>query len=167
MSYFPDMGTVTLAAAGPHVRAVGWLDADYPYATGTRLPAGFTVRLQAFATDWATSARRLGLQTFLGFHECEFCSDAAGCGSFGVPAGDVLFVAPDMVGHYVAAHRYLPPEEFVAAVLETPAFGSPDYAALVERFLDVPILEEDHERIEDAVRSWVLRRRSRNRQIRV
>ena len=46
MSFFPDLGTVTMAAAGPHVRAIGWLDVDYPYETGKRLPVGFVGRLQ-------------------------------------------------------------------------------------------------------------------------
>lgn len=157
MSYFPDMGTATMAAAGPHVRAVGWLDADYPYPIGTA-PPDFRVRLKAFAADWSTSARLLHLQTFLGGHDCEFCRGITGFGCFAIPAGDILFVAPDMVSHYVERHGYLPPEEFVAAVLQTPAFGSPQYASLVERFRDLPISEEDHLRIGDAVQSWSDRR---------
>lgn len=162
MSFFPDLGTVTMAAAGPHVRAIGWLDVDYPYETGKRLPVGFVGRLQTCAEDWATSAKLLGLQTFLGCHDCEFCRDVAGFGSFGIPAGDILFVAPDMVGHYVAAHRYVPPDEFIAAVLEAPAFGSAMYAALVERFRNIPISVEDDERIGEAVQSWVHRMRARD-----
>jgi hypothetical protein len=161
VSYFPDLGTVTMATAGPHVRAIGWLDADYPYPTGRRLPAGFTAHLHACAGDWTRSARLLGLQTFLGWHSCEFCTEAIGFGSFGIPADDILFVAPDMVGHYVATHRYMPPEEFIMAVLQAPAFDSPRYAALVERFRNLPISEEDHERIGEASQSWVRRMRAR------
>jgi hypothetical protein len=166
VSYFPDLGTVTMAAAGPHVRAIGWLDGDYPYPICGRLAAGLTARLHAFAGDWSTSAKLLGLQTFLGCHTCEFCSEAIGFGCFGIPAGDILFVAPDMVGHYVAVHRYMPPEEFVEAVLQTPVFGSPKYAALIECFRNAPIVEEDHVRIDEAVRSWMLRMRTRQRAMR-
>ena len=86
-----------------------------------------------------------------------------GFGCFAIPAGDLLFVAPDMVSHYVEVHGYLPPEEFVTAVLQTPALGSPQYAALVERFRDFPISEEDHLRIGDAVQSWSDRLKARTR----
>src|SRR5438874_9017018 len=51
--------------------------------------------------------------------------------AIGVPGEDCLFVAPEMVAHYVDAHQYRPPEEFVEAVLECPDLGTPAYAAAV------------------------------------
>ena len=51
-----------------------------------------------------------------GCHSCDFCGKALGFGSFGVPAGDKLYYAPDMIAHYVEQHDYDPPAEFIAAV---------------------------------------------------
>src|SRR6266566_3918195 len=119
MTYFPDMGTVTMVAAGSHVRAVGWLDSEHAFPQGDP-PARFPEKLETFVGDWVESARLLGFPTFLGMHKCEFCGDAVGVGDFGVPSGPLLFVAPILVLHYVRVHRYLPPREFVDAVLVSP-----------------------------------------------
>ena len=70
----------------------------------------------------------------MGFHSCEFCENALGVRNLGVPAGDVLFVAPEMVCHYVEQHGYLPPAEFVAAVLASPLPGTPQYTEAVAGF---------------------------------
>jgi hypothetical protein len=35
-----------------------------------------------------------------------------------------VYAAPDLIGHYVEAHGYCPPEEFIAAVLGGPEPGS-------------------------------------------
>ena len=71
MTFFPDMGNITMAAAGPHVRAIGWLDRDHQFPQGRPAP-GFLDRLQEFTDHWGESARVLNLQLFLGGHMCEF-----------------------------------------------------------------------------------------------
>jgi hypothetical protein len=50
-----------------------------------------------------------------------------GIGNFGVPSGDLLFVAPEMVVHYIEQHGYRPPAEFVAAVFRSPLPDTEDY----------------------------------------
>ena len=44
-----------------------------------------------------------------------------------------ILVAPSLVLHYIDAHQYLPPAEFISAVLRCPEVGSPEYVrALLE-----------------------------------
>jgi hypothetical protein len=135
MTFYPDLGNETQAAAGVVIRAVGWLHADHPYPRGD-VPAAFVDRLQQFADHWAESTQTLGLPMFLGWHDCELCSGGPrGSGNFGVPAGDVLFVAPELIVHYVQAHGYAPPRAFIDAVMASPLPGTQEYQAAVAKFL--------------------------------
>ena len=133
MSFFPDMGRESLVASGDHVRAVGWLHPDYPYTRG-EVPARFLARLKEFAARSGDSAEALAFGWFCGLHTCEFCEQAHGIGNFGVPSGDLLFVAPEMVVHYVERHGYRPPAEFVDAVLRSPLPDSEEYQLVTEPF---------------------------------
>jgi hypothetical protein len=51
-----------------------------------------------------------------------------------VPGGDLLFVAPEMVMHYIEQHGYRPPAEFVAAVLRSPLPDTEEYQIIMEPF---------------------------------
>ena len=133
MTFFPDMGTITMVAAGSHVRAVGWLDRDHEFTQGD-VPARFVGRLKQFVGLWQESARVLGFPTFLGIHLCDFCGDEYGSGDFGVPWGEVLFVAPVLIDHYVTCHGCRPPADFVKAVTELPPPGTWRYWRRVRRF---------------------------------
>jgi hypothetical protein len=133
MSFFPDMGRKSLVAAGDHVRAIGWLHPDHPYTKG-EVPAGFVARLKEFAARSGKSAGALYFGAFGGFHMCEFCGRARGISNFGVPSGDLLFVAPEMVVHYIQQHGYCPPAEFLAAVLRSPLPDREEYQIITEPF---------------------------------
>ena len=100
MSFFPDMGHESMVAAGDHVRAVGWLHPDHPFSKG-EVPAEFLARLKEFVRLSSDSADALYLGAFGGFHTCEFCGQAHGIQNFGVPSGEMLYVAPEMVVHYI------------------------------------------------------------------
>jgi hypothetical protein len=72
---------------------------------------------------------------FRGGMTCSWCV-AAGLESPGpvwsqenlfVPGTGVVFVAPGGIVHYVEAHSYLPPQEFVEAVLRCPDLSSEEY----------------------------------------
>ena len=110
--------------------AVGWLEPGFPYARGP-VPPAFAARLREFARRWGESIEALDGSVSMGFHTCGFCGKAHGSGTFGVPAGDTLYWCPELVAHYVEAHGYAPPTEFVAAVLASPLPGTPEYAAAV------------------------------------
>lgn len=133
MSWYQDMGHESMVAVGDHVRAVGWLSSACPFPRG-ELPAEFVTRLLEFVRRADHSSEVLGFPAFGGWHDCEFCGQARGYGNFGVPSGPLLFVAPEMLGHYVQQHEYAPPPEFVAAVLSSPLPGTPEYQAATAEF---------------------------------
>jgi hypothetical protein len=142
MSFFPDMGGETMIAAGDHVRAIGWLHPDHEYPRGV-VPAECVARLREFVRLAGHCAEALYLPLCMGFHTCEFCQQAHGIRNLGVPAGDVLFVAPEMVAHYVEQHGYAPPPEFVAAVMESPLPGTSEYQDAVERFRQIHLRQRE------------------------
>src|SRR5687768_10894017 len=119
MSFFRDMSTTTMVDAGDHVRAVGWLCREEPFTRGVVSPE-FVERLREFARRWGESTEALGWGVFMGVHTCEFCHACVGFGNFGVPRDAKLFVAPDLIVHYVEAHQYAPPIEFIDAVVHSP-----------------------------------------------
>ena len=117
----------------PEGFAIGWLDKEHSYNQG-EVPSNFLDRLWNFCYDPPVF--------FLGFHECPFCDNPP----FGLPAshngqeitlgsGDMwvfgnngrYYVAPNLIYHYVAAHHYCPPEEFIEAVMHSPLPGSDEY----------------------------------------
>jgi hypothetical protein len=134
MAYFPDMETTTQIVSGPAVRAVGWLAAAAPYSTG-ETPPEFVSKLRLLARNWGASTVALGWPAAGGTHTCEMCGNVRAAGNFGIPGDSVLYVAPEMVAHYVEAHRYAPPEGFITAVLRCPLPDTPEYARAVEPFL--------------------------------
>jgi hypothetical protein len=133
MSFFPDMGCQSLVAAGDHVRAIGWLRPDHPYTRG-EVPAEILSRLKEFTARSGDSAEALYFGAFGGFHTCEFCGRAHGIGNVGVPNGDLLFIAPEMVVHYIEEHGYRPPTEFIEAVLRSPLPDTEEYQLVTEPF---------------------------------
>jgi hypothetical protein len=159
MTYFPDMGTRTMIDAGDHIRAVGWLSAKQPFADG-EVPADFLARLREFANKWGASIDALGWGAYGGPHCCEFCGEFRSSGNFGVPSGELLFAVPQMIVHYVEAHRYRPPEEFIVAVLKSPIPGTHDYRALTEPFrrLHERYLEQRRQQHIQYVGRWAFER---------
>jgi hypothetical protein len=109
---------------------VGWLDAPHPFPTGAA-PDWLAPRLLEIAAGPQVNVMR-------GFHLCTHCGDRATRDMLtvdGVPLGHaeirvpaepgLMFAAPTLVWHYVAAHDYLPPGAFVDA-LEIYDPGWPD-----------------------------------------
>jgi hypothetical protein len=50
-------------------------------------------------------------------HKCPFCGNAAGTGEIDVVGSTMIYAAPTLIIHYVEAHRYCPPDEFVLAAI--------------------------------------------------
>jgi hypothetical protein len=105
--------------------AVGWLEGGHPFPTGDP-PPGFVEALARCSCRFVWYTR--------GVHVCQFCSGVGpfqmqshvfrgrgiwmGSSELHVPGPDGrLYGAPSTILHYVLAHRYLPPEPFVRAVL--------------------------------------------------
>jgi len=115
---------------------VGWLSCEHPFTTG-EVSHPFIRTLRRLIS----SPVFIPLWSEMGLHECEFCpplgaGEPAGAwflanpapasnlrgtmghGELWVPgAGSLVYVAPVLVAHYVEVHSYLPPQEFVDAVL--------------------------------------------------
>lgn len=131
MTFFADLGPDTQSISAPWVRAVGWLDAANEFPRGN-LPPEFVERLRELCAEASDSA--LGLPVAAGLHQCQFCKAFRSNGVVAVPADDLLFIAPRMIGHYVECHSYLPPESFVDAVLASLSPESAGYAAAIAEF---------------------------------
>jgi hypothetical protein len=109
----------------PGVRNVGWLSKGIPYPTGN-VPSELVESLKQWATKGEANRMR-------GYELCRFCSHngyeqmSVFCGSLQLwlgaseiwmPDGSGgIFAAPSLIIHYVEAHNYLPPTEFVEAAL--------------------------------------------------
>jgi len=115
--------------------AVGWLHPDHPFSQADPAPE-FLAKLKEFASRSGASAVALCLGAAGGFHTCEFCGRAYGSVNFGVPTGDKLFFSPEMIAHYVEAHHYAPPAEFIAAIMASPLPGTREYVNAVAPFVE-------------------------------
>jgi hypothetical protein len=134
MTWYADHGTCTDIASASHVRSIGWLDREHPFPTGS-VPPEFVARLHRFVNLSNESADALGWGTFCGGHECQFCESGwYGFRNIGIPSEDVLFVAPELVWHYVAHHGYEPPSDFIAAVMSCPLPDTDAYRLLALPF---------------------------------
>jgi hypothetical protein len=134
MAYYADMSTRCQIASGPFVRAVGWLGGGHDFPRGEP-PPGLIDKLRRYARCWSDSVEALGWPVAGGCHDCELCGAFATSGNFGVPAGELLYVCPEMIPHYVEAHGYLPPPPFVEAVMAAPLPGSREYAEAAAAFV--------------------------------
>jgi hypothetical protein len=127
-TWIADGSDATPFARGPGVHAIGWLSPAHRYHRGPA-PPGLGARLHRLVTarTWLPVAAG-------GAHTCAFCGSARGAQAILVPDGAVLFVAPDLVGHYVEEHDYLPCDAFVQAVAACPDPTTPAYFQMLRPF---------------------------------
>lgn len=115
MTYFADLSVYTYGCRDPlpNVVNVGWLDNRHPFPQGDT-PPDFRMALSKICVK----TRRYPM-AYCGVHECEICGDCFGGHEIRVSEenGMRTYVAPDMIEHYVNAHRYKPPQDFIDAVL--------------------------------------------------
>ena len=95
---------------------VGWLDHRQKFAKGIA-PRGFLKKLRQLSENPKNRAR--------GFHHCKlgllfWCIWRMGNGEIHVIGADgTTYIAPVMIVHYISAHWYLPPKQFIDAVLRS------------------------------------------------
>ena len=135
MAWFEDSSPCKYFGAEltPCLRAVGWLENGKPFTSGPQdrrvydklkeLRKGF---LQA---RW----RWYLLNSFFGYHGCSLCfgRGAEGVNNLFIPGPGFIFVAPELILHYMDAHAYQPPPEFCQAVLACPPVPSAAYLEAV------------------------------------
>lgn len=124
MAYFEDLSPYTY---GPEERGdtvnVGWLEKGHPYVTG-ETSQEFRDKLALLCGQ--AGRRRRGTELIhvitCGIHRCEFCSPGGSppgsSTEIRVRRGNRVYAAPQLLHHYVIAHGYQPPSEFIAAVLD-------------------------------------------------
>lgn len=137
--YSPDLATECQVARGPAVRAIGWLAVGHLFAEGDADAA----LLAALGEHLHAKARWLPFAT-AGVHFCDLggCERAGGAQHIVIPSATCVYVAPDLIKHYVEVHRYAPPAEFVTALHACPPQSSAQYVELLIPFADVWNLDE-------------------------
>ncbi len=130
--------------SAPYVRAVGWLSKTTPFPM-RELPADVRERVRAWCSATGQSVIALGWPTAAGPHECDLCRGHLAAGTFGVPAGAILYVCPEMLSHYVEAHGYAPPQAFIEALMSAPSPGTDEYAAQIALFRSSRVLASPSE----------------------
>jgi hypothetical protein len=130
MAHFPDLSPYAYGhQPHPGVVHVGWLDGSHDYSRGK--VAGHVIeRLMQLATQ--------PTELYRGFHICELCSHPKGLlaeadwewaksrasnGEIRITSGSITYAAPILIVHYIQEHGYLPPDEFLRAVMENAPQG--------------------------------------------
>jgi hypothetical protein len=123
MAFFADLTPHTYAPTGDlEMLNVGWLDEGWPFPVG---PTSQVFR------DALLELCKHPIILHRGFHVCCYCrgqqQDRAGNGQIRVLSRKgIWYAAPTLVHHYVLAHAYSPPADFVDAVVSPVAVGT-DY----------------------------------------
>jgi hypothetical protein len=128
MPWFEDVTPYTYWPQGEHysddLLNVGWLFKDHPFVTGS-VPEGFVRKLLRLAVEHAVNRSR-GWQNCFGCEEYPIAFDyegrtrTLGSGEIRVKGDVGHYAAPNLIYHYVVAHGYCPPEDFVVGVLKDP-----------------------------------------------
>ncbi|MAP09550.1 MAG: hypothetical protein CMM00_12360 [Rhodopirellula sp.] len=106
--YFSENSAQTL-------RAIGWLSNAKAFPTGPIDSKTFSKLKELLNAPWQPVV-------FAGVHNCDLCQFDPPCGHVNlfVPNGSIIFVCPELIVHYIAAHHYRPPHDFLSAVKDCP-----------------------------------------------
>lgn len=145
MSWFDDLSPCDYygEANAARFKAVGWLEEGREFRRG-RVDPRFVHKLVLLLGEPSPLERSTDP------HYCSLCVFSRGPSEFhlfqspgmpSVPMGNrnlvlpgagFLYVAPSLVLHYMDAHQYVPPDEFIKAVLECPPIRSQEYQKAVQ-----------------------------------
>ena len=138
MTFIPDLSPcwyLDRHGSSPGLVAIGWLAGGRPFSEGDVEP---TVRRRLAAL----LRHPYCLFAFMGYHACDLCTGSAhdddpesgrGLWNLIVPGRDCLFACPEMIAHYIDAHRYRPPDVFLDAVSRCPEVGTEEYFLAILR----------------------------------
>lgn len=107
------------------LRAVGWLGRESDFRKGSVDVTVYRRLLELLSNPFQPIVTP-------GFHECELCQfdRAPGSANLYIPGDGFLYVAPELIGHYINVHDYRPPDEFCAAVMTCPDTHGMEYKKL-------------------------------------
>ena len=124
MTYYPDLSPYEFTIRDAPALNVGWLDSDHVFPTGEVAAAAFDRLIRHGASP---------VHVTRGVHDCQLCEAESpftvwtadgsvrawlGFSEIHVVGTDgIRYAAPSLIVHYIAAHGYLPPIEFIEAVM--------------------------------------------------
>lgn len=120
MSYYKDLTPYNYHHHSTKELNVGWLELGQDFDTGD-VPEGFLENLKLYENNRVFQTR--------GWHSCQFCEDKKS-GSYEIRVisnSGVYYACPVLIIHYIEEHKYLPPQEFIEAVMNGPKPGSEEY----------------------------------------
>jgi hypothetical protein len=93
--------------------AIGWLD-DVNFSKGI-VPKGFLKKLNNAKI----------IHHHKGSHDCPFCeisksgssAETKGSEVHSIIQGKITYIFPSLLKHYIKVHHYLPPQEFIDAIM--------------------------------------------------
>lgn len=128
MTYYQDLEPNNYFQLANDVRliSIGWLNNDFDFPTGFVTWNFFSKLCELAQNPW---------QPFLfrGYHHCELCQfpnhqeTYKASNNLFIPFNNVIYVAPEMILHYINVHHYLPPAVFIEAVIQCPDMRSMEY----------------------------------------
>jgi hypothetical protein len=145
MSWYDDLAACDYFGAehAARFKAIGWLEEGREFKRGKTDPR-FVHKLVLLLGEPNP------LEHSADPHFCTLCAFSRGPSEFhlfqspgmpSVPMGNrnlflpgsgFLYIAPSLILHYIDAHQYAPPEDFVKAVLECPPTRSKEYQEAVQ-----------------------------------
>ena len=127
MSYYADLTPYNYFAYTEKELNVGWLSKDHDFTIG-EIPEGFLEKLKVYAE------REHRMHQTRGWHDCHFCEENHhGSNELRVVGSDgMVYASPALIIHYVEAHKYLPPQQFIDAVMNGPIPGSDKYKEAIK-----------------------------------
>ena len=111
--YFPDLHVEDMHYGVKAIK-VGWLDKGKPYTqwkkSDEEMLAELIIKLEEIGPGIFTK----------GFHVCPFCAGEESSRQYIIKFkdGKTFYDAPEMITHYIIEHNYLPPQEFIDAVMK-------------------------------------------------
>jgi hypothetical protein len=114
---------LALYGGSDRIVAIGWLERGHDYPVG-EVPSDVYSKLAALLVDpWQIAVAA-------GPHPCDLCMyspEKRGTNNVFVPGNGRVYVAPELILHYMNAHRYRPPDEFCRSVMACPQMRSSEY----------------------------------------
>jgi len=132
MTYYPDLSACDyFRSADVPLVAIGWLENGRDVPTGEVPEQVFEQLRELLREPWGPAC--------FGWHDCDLCvyrygpsklrthRNTMGSKNVFVPGVAKIYLAPELILHYIDQHGYSPPAEFQQAVLDCPTMRSVPY----------------------------------------
>lgn len=152
MSYYPDLTPYNYRHYSEKELNIGWLQKDKEFTVG-EVPEGFLDKLKSFEENRFFKTK--------GMHFCELCQENHSSSDEirVVSNNGQVYASPTLIGHYIESHSYLPPQEFIEAVMDGPEPSSEEYSqiiALMPTFWEGRQPDENDEDFDDKIKKIMI-----------